>query len=481
VLSIFDGIESTKDISITNAPFQRIIGQEDAVFIVKTAILQRRHVLLCGVPGIGKSMLAKAAYTLLPPPKEEIRIKPNPQKPERPLVMRASIETHDDLITHPTIPLYSSYIRPDALPFDVAVKMGYRCPRCSSLSLPSQSNCMECDSPKRCDWDNHGTHQHNSFSGLFRILEIMREPTLETVDCCEEIGGKSIQVNYQRTNQDTIKVTKYIIHDSPDSFTQMDSDSEYTLVSKSTSRFIQVSGTSPVELLGDVKHDPYGSAASLNTPAHLRIVPGAIHEAHEGILYVDELNTLGSYQKHLLTAMQDRKYPISGHNPLSSGAAVRVDDVPCDFILIASCNPEDLSSILKPLRSRIRGYGYEIMLHAWMEKTPANSKNIAKFVAQTVVEDGRIPHFAIGAVETVLQIAEDMAQRIDCQKNALTLRLRELGGLIRVAGDIAVQDNLKLVNTEHVLRAELIAQGIEPGTLSKGVRESKAQYEDYFF
>jgi ATP-dependent Lon protease len=158
-----------------------------------------------------------------------------------------------------------------------------------------------------------------------------------------------------------------------------------------------------------------------------------------------------------------------------------VDDVPCDFILIASCNPEDLSSILKPLRSRIRGYGYEVMLHAWMEKTPQNSRNIAKFVAQIVAEDGRIPHFTFKAVETILRTAENMAYRIDAKKNALTLRLRELGGLIRTAGDIAVQDNEELVKPEHVLRAELIAKGLDSSTYSNGMGQTKARYEDYFF
>ncbi|MGD2072731.1 MAG: ATP-binding protein [Candidatus Thorarchaeota archaeon] len=481
-MSLFDGIESTKDIPLytDNDPFMKIIGQEEAIFVVRTAVSQHRHVLLCGVPGIGKSMLAKAAYTLLPPPKEEVKIRYNPQQPERPLAIRAEIKNHAEKQKHPSPPLYSSYIHPDELPFEVAVKMGYRCPVCGSLSLPTQSNCMQCDAPKSCDWEGYSSHRYDSFSGLFRILEITREPALMSVECSEQIGGKSYQVTYKRSNQDIIEVTKQGIHDIPDSFTQMDSDSEYTLISKFASRFIQVSGTSPVELLGDVKHDPYGSAASLSTPAHLRVVPGAIHEAHEGILYADELNTLGPYQKHLLTAMQDRKYPISGHNPHSSGAAVRVDDVPCDFILIASCNPEDLSGILKPLRSRIRGYGYEVMLHAWMEKTPTNSRNIAKFVVQTIIDDGKIPHFTIEAIKEVLAIAEDMAYRFDAQKDALTLRLRELGGLVRIAGDFAVQENAELVEPKHIRRAECIAKGIGQGNKSRDVRKTEAHYEDYF-
>jgi lon-related putative ATP-dependent protease len=253
------------------------------------------------------------------------------------------------------------------------------------------------------------------------------------------------------------------------------------LISRSSNRFIRVSGASPVELLGDVKHDPYGSAASLGLAAHHRVVPGAIHEAHEGILYIDEIAALGSYQSHLLTAMQDRIYSISGHNPLSSGAAVRVDDVPCDFILFASCNVENLVNILAPLRSRIRGYGYEIMLDSWIEKSEKTSNDIVRFVSQTVEEDGRIPHMTVKSLEIVLDIAEKMAYQMDEVKHAFTLRLRELGGLIRIAGDLAVQDDSEFVMPNHVNRASVLTRGITDENQYYHGQKSESISKDYFF
>ncbi|MHA2146655.1 MAG: ATP-binding protein, partial [Candidatus Thorarchaeota archaeon] len=73
--SILDGLETTAQVETPSNPFQRIIGQEHAVSIVRSAVKQHRHVLLCGAPGIGKSMLAKAAYSLLDVPSEEIRLR----------------------------------------------------------------------------------------------------------------------------------------------------------------------------------------------------------------------------------------------------------------------------------------------------------------------------------------------------------------------------------------------------------------------
>jgi lon-related putative ATP-dependent protease len=272
------------------------------------------------------------------------------------------------------------------------------------------------------------------------------------------------------------------LDDSTAALPEQKTDAERVLVPKDASRFIRVSGASHVELLGDVKHDPYGSAESLGMAAHLRVIPGAIHEAHEGILYIDEVSALGPHQSHLLTAMQDHVYPISGHNPLGSGAAVRVDNVPCDFILFASCNPENIGAILPALRSRIRGYGYEIMLSSWMKKSVEGVNDIVRFISQTVEEDGKIPHLAVKAAEEVIAAAEKMAFQYDGQRDALTLRLRELGGLIRIAGDLAVQDNAALVQPEHVKKAGVLSRGIDLGVVSShpyGAPELASR--DYFF
>jgi predicted ATP-dependent protease len=419
-------------------------------------------------------MLARAAYSLLPPPKDEIWLQRNNSQPDRPLVRIIPIEKEPRTYDTPEEKLDLTYIRPETLPFEIAAKMGYRCPACGAFSLPSQSVCMDCHGPKRSDWS-----ETESYHGLLRELSVISEPAQTSVTRMEG----TYKLTYRRAFDDTIMVLheRELENNQP---TVEDEDNRI-LVSRNSSRFIHANGSSPVELLGDVKHDPYGSAESLGIAAHLRVVPGAIHEAHEGILYLDEIAALGEYQKHLLTAMQDRMYPISGRNAQSSGAAVRVDAIPCDFLLFAACNVEDLPRIIPPLRSRIRGYGYEVMLHSTMPKSEQNTMDLVRFMAQTITEDGRIPHLTREAMGSVLQVAEQMALRLDGQRESFTLRLRELGGLVRIAGDIAVQDSEDLILPKHVINAESISRGIGNGenmsSYPNRAQEVSKPYGDYFF
>ena len=102
--------------------------------------------------------------------------------------------------------------------------------------------------------------------------------------------------------------------------------------------FVDATATLSGSLLGDVRHDPFQSGG-METPAHDRVEPGAIHRAHKGVLYIDEINLLRlEEQQALLTAMQDRAFPISGRSERSSGALTKTEAVPCDFILIAAGN-----------------------------------------------------------------------------------------------------------------------------------------------
>jgi len=475
--SLLDTLETTAQVDTPKGLFQRIIGQDHAVKIVKSAVRQHRHVLLCGVPGIGKSMLAKAAYSLLRSPTQEIILKKNPSMPDRPIVIVKTAEstntTADENITQNQL----FYLQPDRLPFEIAIKMGYRCQVCGNMAMPDEPTCSDCGAPKRYDWTNS-----DFYHGLFRTLDVVSEPALKVVTSIEEIANSSFHVTYERTRPDEISVTRKRLQDKAKVNPSQETEEEQILVARESNRFIRVSGASHVELLGDVKHDPYGSAEPLGRAAHQRVIPGAIHEAHEGILYIDEISALGPYQSHLLTAMQDKVYPISGHNPLSSGAAVRVDNVPCDFILFASCNTENIKDILPALRSRIRGYGYEIMLSSWMEKNETNVNNLTRFIAQTIEEDGKVPHLTVDSVKEVIRISEKNAFQYDGKKNALTLRLRELGGLIRIAGDLAVQEEEELVLPHHVKNAETLSKGIElDGFYQPAHETSESISRDYFF
>ena len=217
--------------------------------------------------------------------------------------------------------------------------------------------------------------------------------------------------------------------------------------------FVLSTGASETELLGDVRHDPFGGHGQLGTPPFERVVPGAIHEAHQGVLFLDEISHLGVTQRFILTAMQERRFPIAGRNPQSAGASVRVDAVPADFILVAACNINDLEQVLSPLRSRINGDGYEVLVETTMDDNDVNRAMLAQFVAQEIVIDGRIPHADLSAVESIIKEAKRRAKVLDGRDGALTLRLRELGGLVRSAGDLAVSMSDPVIDERHVAAA----------------------------
>ena len=58
--------KSTAEIAVPKILINQIIGQDEAVEIIKKAAAQRRHVFLIGTPGTGKSMLGQALSELLP-------------------------------------------------------------------------------------------------------------------------------------------------------------------------------------------------------------------------------------------------------------------------------------------------------------------------------------------------------------------------------------------------------------------------------
>jgi Lon-like ATP-dependent protease len=233
--------------------------------------------------------------------------------------------------------------------------------------------------------------------------------------------------------------------------------------------FVDATGAHAGALLGDVKHDPFQSGG-LETPAHERLEPGAIHKANKGVLFVDEINMLRiESQQSLLTALQEGEFPILGQSERSSGAMVKSEPVPCDFILVAAGNLDAVAGMHPALRSRIRGYGYEIYMRTTMPDIEGNRQKLIRFVGQEVSKDKKIPHFNKGAVAEIIREAQRRAGR----RGMLTLRLRELGGLVRVAGDIAIERGAPVVEAKHVLEAKKIARSLEQQVTDRAVERRK--------
>jgi len=467
-------IKTTKDILIPKDPLNRVIGHDDIIKFVKIAAKQRRNLFLVGPPGIGKSLLAQAISFHLSDPNEEITVVHNPERPERPFV---EVKTRKE-IEREKINLERAegeILDPQNVPEVVAERLGFRCVHCGNYNSAYQSICPKCGGDKF----SHISARRKHIGDLLGMFEMNSGP-LNTpqnrVTTTRVRNGKEEVVIYERIDGDEIKVLdqkalekrREIVEEKP----------RNVIIPLDRKMFVQATGASETELLGDVRHDPYGGHPNLGTQPYERVVPGAIHEAHEGVLFIDEIVHIANLQRFILSAMQDKVFPIVGRNPQSAGSSVKVEEVPCDFIFVGACNMRDIQYILPPLRSRIQGEGYEILMRTTMPDTEENEAKLAQFVAQEIEIDGKIPHATMRAVELLIEEARKRARIIDDIDNAFTLRLRDLGGVVRMAGDLAVMDGINFITEKHMSFAISKSISIEDQILKRYSSFENAMQKD---
>ncbi|AFK18465.1 ATP-dependent protease LonB [Haloferax mediterranei ATCC 33500] len=402
-------IETTDEISVPDRLVDQVIGQEHARDVIMKAAKQRRHVMMIGSPGTGKSMLAKAMSELLPREElQDVLVYHNPDDGNQPKVRTVPAGKGDQIVeAHKEEARKRNQMRSFLMWIIIAVVLGY------SLIIASPPQV------------------------LLGILAA---------------GIIYLAFRYGSRGSDAM-IPNLIVNNAD----------------QKAAPFQDATGAHAGALLGDVRHDPFQSGG-METPSHDRVEPGAIHKANKGVLFVDEINTLDvRSQQHLMTAIQEGEFGITGQSERSSGAMVQTDPVPTDFIMIAAGNLDAMENMHPALRSRIKGYGYEVYMDDTIEDTPEMRRKYARFVAQEVSNDGRLPAFTEQAVEEIILEARRRAGR----KGHLTLEFRDLGGLVRVAGDIARGENAELTTRDHVLQAKRRARSIEQQIADQYIQRRK--------
>lgn len=417
-------LKSTDEIKIPKKLNEQVVGQEHALELIKKAAKQRRNILLVGEPGTGKSLLGQALAELLHTEQlVDILSFPNPADENVPLIRTVPKGEGKILITKQRLAAASSSRTMNIVIFIIIIIISlipYYFWKTGAISDVVYAASM--------------------ISSMVFIVGFLVFLNL----------GKRMKVN------DATNVPKMLVDNSE----------------RSTAPFLDATGAHTGALLGDVLHDPLQSGG-LGTPPSERLIAGMIHRANGGVLFIDEISSLSlRSQQELLTALQEKKYPITGQSERSSGAQTRSEPVPCDFILVAAGNLDSIEKMHPALRSRIRGYGYEVYMNTTMPDNAENRKKLWQFVAQEVKKDKKIPPFDASAIDAVIEEARKMAG----MSAQLTLRLRELGGLVRAAGDVAVENNLKKVSVKEVEMAKSVARTLEQQIADKYI-ENKKKYE----
>ena len=413
--------KTTEEIKVPENLLDQVIGQDPTVAIVRKAAEQKRHVMLIGDPGTGKSMVARAMTEFLHKGElEDIIVYPNNEDPNTPTIRVVPAGKAQEILKAQREDARRKVEQQNTMILGIVLM----------IVIFSLIGAIAT-----------GHYEYAIFGFIAAVL----------VYLIVARGGFS-----QRRELQMIPKT-LVAHEKND-----------------VPPFIDATAAHSGALLGDVRHDPFQSAG-LETPPHQLVEAGAIHRAHKGVLYIDEINTLSlPSQQHLLTAIQEKKFQITGQSERSFGAMVKTEPAPCDFILVSAGNLDALNGMHPALRSRIRGYGYESYLNSVMDDTQENREKLIRFVAQEVKKDGKIAHFDKAAVAEIIHEAQRRAGR----KGKLSLRLRELGGLIRVAGDIAYERKEKPVTQQHVLEAKRIARSLEQQVADRAL-ESQKNYRSF--
>ncbi|MDH5655864.1 MAG: sigma 54-interacting transcriptional regulator, partial [Spirochaetia bacterium] len=264
---LLDQIQNTADLILSDRSIDRIIGQDHAVDIVKLASMQRRFLLIAGEPGTGKSMLGRAAADMMKTNfLNDVIAYENSENKNLPEISIAGAGSAVKQI-------------------QLELKAGRKELFAESFLIYSAMAALAFISGYFSFRDQNFVWIFAASIGVYFLWKL--------------------RIRLHRNSE--MGIPKILVNREPSGKTP----------------FIDATGSGEGALLGDVRHDPYQSGG-METPPHQLLEAGAIHHADGGVLYIDEISMLSrDSQQSLLTAIQDKKMPITGRSPGSSGMMIR--------------------------------------------------------------------------------------------------------------------------------------------------------------
>ncbi len=458
--------EDTSEITVPDDPIEQVVFQEHAKAAIRQIAHNRGHILMVGMPGTGKSMLANMFNSVID------RSIGTYLRPKNAIVSYPGKDKNHIRI---------AYEDPESI--DAALTNLHDAIQTAQQSIEPFSLAEQVGSVKRVKKGLIWATAVSVAAGLFFPPAFIATGLtgIGAIFMYIQENNYRVQEKIQRENQNARQNdVKYLENMVPMIlYDPRKDDSLMTRISEPDSR----------NMKGGFRHDPYQSGL-LHTPAHQRAYLGA--HATSPIIYIDELKAMvkAGYMPDLLEIMQNKTYMLEGGKNTGSGSADRSENsIKADNMIIACCNHDTLRYLQEEndgaFLSRIEDKGEIVYLKSAVTESPKTNRQVAQYIKQEIInleEDikeawsdvlekegyegvrDRSQHvfgkplpknYRLTAREFSKSAVMEIIKELRCRSSdkKLSGMLRPINGIIKTAEYHAILDNALLVEPEHVRQA----------------------------